>query len=379
MSDSELSLRGELLKNSENKETELVTSFVSSLESLNDFLLANDLFENQTFETYFLNVSNLKADVDEVLSAVRFVKTQDKLIKQMEHDLKNITQRVFASFTILNKFISNNIFGITTEDKAMFFDVLFLLRENWYRFYVAFKDILLKALSESIVPIENQGSLLDINVLKKVFYFFSSSELPGLLKEAEIYKRAGQFSSYQGIQDRKVNMDVDWDVLSEHLVGKKIKGDTAVVTNFVLNALRNSLKKRIEVEGEHTELRLQIFVENDELVIKVEDTGKGMEDKHLNPDSKDFIFLSGNSWTGSTGLGLSYINTRLASMGVELRVFSRRVAESSADDKPFVYYSNGGGKKDFHMSFYHGEDAEGLVSSNISKHGTLFEIYLPLE
>ena len=383
------------IESQREKEKKLVMQYITGLDNVNDFVINNESFRDQDFSVCFSKILGLEGDVRQITNALGFVKFKKELLSQFDHDTKGIGARVKGALDSLIDLVSN---GITENRGVDFFYKSFEAFQNsWDRFYVSFKDILLKFLSEKTVPLEMQEQEFDMGTLRRVLSFFEKTEVPDLIKtshnlerlkntNSEIYERVtnGKGNPYEGIENRKITMDIDWDGLSEQLVGKKIKGDTAVVASSLVSILSNPLKKRIEVEGEHTELKVKIFIKGNEVVFRIEDTGKGIEDKHLDPTNKDFMFLPGNSGTGSTGLGLFNVHTRLASMGIELRVFSRRVNEivggkENMDSKPYVYYSNGGGEKDYHMSFYHGKDAKGLVSSNISNHGTLFEIYLSLE
>jgi len=139
----------------------------------------------------------------------------------------------------------------------------------------------------------------------------------------------------------------------------------------LLNALRNSLKDRVEANN----IRLSAEIKDSFFVLRVEDDGKGIASKFLQKDYKEkdeetgeekdiYIFHEGASGTGSTGIGLADFDTRLASVGGELYVVSKPkyVAEG------IVRFQYGGDD----------EKAKSVSFDESLEHGTVFEVRLPI-
>lgn len=298
------------------------------------------------------------------------LKTDNVFSVQYKHDIGNFLVPVVAGFDLLLGEIDedtnhndskNNIYErLRTPIKNIV--------SHWYRCRVGLEDMALRTISENEIP-EKFIKGLDIKIIKSVLDFFSMKELQSLRKKSLL---AG--SDYKNIDNKELDIsEIDWRALENKLDNKKIIGNEGLVGNFLINALRNSLKDRVG----SIKTKVKIDVVDNELIIRVEDDGKGMEQKHLNPDFKEidtdtgqqrsyFIFDKGVSDTSSSGLGLANFNTRLASTGGALYVVSKRRSVESTNE-PIRYQCGGSDEKKKSVMFDY-------VDS-----GTVFEIHLKLE
>lgn len=134
-----------------------------------------------------------------------------------------------------------------------------------------------------------------------------------------------------------------------------------VISNALMNMVRNSCKDRINA----SDIQLFCLRDGNELVFRVIDDGRGMRKQHLtrgyvkhyNETAEDapftdelnsgFIFGGGekNSGTKSTGLGLSGLDKRIASLGGVLRVASKRQFENGETGEQINFTTEVGDKK----------------------------------
>ncbi|MFA7245374.1 MAG: ATP-binding protein [Candidatus Magasanikbacteria bacterium] len=351
----------------EKKESDLLAQkYIESLDVINEFVLKKEI--TFSIEELF----TLSRHIDSIFRAIDLIRKNQDLDKHRLHDLNNIGTGFVGFLALLKSDLAKGDYSAVSED----LELLSEYRSDWFRFYVALKDALLRQLFMSGQEYEMKYNF-DLEVIKNVLDFFVEKEIVKLKQ-----KNSGS-NSYEGIEKRRLQIDVDWDVLYRQLEGKQIKGDIAVVGNTILNELRNSLKKNIEVAGENTEIDVDIFVEDNDLVIRVSDTGKGMEFRHLDPKDADCIFKKGSSSTGSSGLGLADLHIRLAQMGVEIVILSKRVGQDN-----FEYYSNGIGIPGKSITLHSHDEVEKMFNKDGENHfarkvkekghGTVISLYLPL-
>src|SRR3989339_420454 len=267
-----------------------------------------------------------------------FLKHYKKTDARLKHDLDNIFVTVRANLSLFLYFAKNGQdIDVDSLDRVLI---------KWDRCLVGVEDILLRIISETeVVPEYNSG--LNIETIGSAINYFANDELTKIIlfsKEPD--------SAYKKIKYKEFeSVDIEeWDKIKEELGDRQIAGNDGLVGNFILNALRNSLKDR--VESDH--INLSASIKGDWFVMRVED-----EEKEI------YIFHEGASGTGSSGIGLADFDTRLASVGGELYVVS----------KPKY------AKEDGLVRFQYGstpEKANEVEFDQNLEHGTVFEIRLPI-
>ncbi|MDD2656259.1 MAG: ATP-binding protein [Patescibacteria group bacterium] len=362
------------------RDKEKILKCLKDLYELDDFLSSDEFF---TGAESFLD--NLPSDgvIDSARIAVMEVIKKDVgLKKHFEHDVTTLATTVLGNLRLLEK-----------KKGEVPYKTIEFLQKNWSRFFVSVEDLLLRALPDSDVK-ENARNFTKLQTLHRVMEYFVSTEFKSLKEksmslskevnpgteikiDSDLRSILQRENHYDGIENRELNVIADWNELERKLAGRQIVMDQGVLLNFILNAIRNPLKKAIEVAGKHTNIRVEIKIVGEELLVKISDTGKGMEDKHLDPNDPSCIFNKGASSTNSTGLGLTNFQNRFRIFGGKLEVFSRRYPSNEMDDTPFVYYSNYG-EKEVNFTFYSGGDAKEIVQSQIDDHGTEFTLHVPL-
>ncbi|MFA6427755.1 MAG: ATP-binding protein [Candidatus Magasanikbacteria bacterium] len=248
--------------------------------------------------------------------------------------------------------------------------------DYWPRFMVAFEDMALRGMSEHTISREF-ASTVDVDTMLDSFRYFETHEMEKMYNDSIVLKEArdsGVFTKeelndprnipkYLNIKNKIFIKEYDPKKLKADLEGKEIKGNNGVIINFTLNGLRNSLKDRIEA----TTVTLDIYVEGDELVIQIKDDGKGMDQIHLDPASKEFIGNKGKTDSLGTGLGITNFHTRIPSVGGRVRaVSSRRGTEEIAHFPP----------DDTELSL---QDNPIRLDRGNQETRTLFELRLPLK
>lgn len=289
-----------------------------------------------------------------------FLKNYKKTDARVKHDLGNIATMVEGLLAVY--------LDSAQHDGSMDVGDLDRFLVNWDRYLVGVQDILLRIVSKNeILPEHNTGTTIE--VVGGVIDYFSNDEL----KNIRSFSKESD-SAYKEIDNKKIDLasTADWDKLTLELGDKQTAGNNGLVGNFLLNALRNSLKDRVEAKN----IRLVAEIKGDWFVLRVEDDGKGIADKFLQPDYKEkdevtgeekdiYIFHEGASGTGSTGIGLADFDTRLASIGGELYVVSKPKYEKEDGLVRFQYGSTP-------------EKANEIEFDQNLEHGTVFEIRLPI-
>ncbi len=290
--------------------------------------------------------------IKNLLGVFSFLKNYKKTDARVKHDLSNIAVVVEGMLTVCLEMAENG--------GELNFDDLNDILLRWGRYVVGVEDILLRIISEDIIP-QEYNSGLNIGTVGDVINYFSDYELSNI----KSFKR-GPDSAYKEIDNKTIKFITpsEWSQLKLELGDRQIAGNNGLVGNFLLNALRNSIKDKIHANN----VRVNAKIDGGWFVMRVEDDGKGIATKFLQPDKvKDlYIFHEGASGTGSTGIGLANFDTRLASVGGELYVASKQKIEDSKFTMTRFQY---GGDEDKKNKIAFDESLE---------HGTVFEIRLPI-
>ncbi len=295
--------------------------------------------------------------IEKISDLFNFLRSYKKTDARMKHDLSNIAASVEGFLSVYLYSAQNG----TDMDLGLLKKVL----SRWGRYAVGTEDILLRVVSEKEISQEYQHGL-DLDIIKSSMRYFSIDELNNI---KSFSKEPG--SAYSEIINKNIDLSVleNWDKLVAELGDRKIGGNSGVVGNFLLNALRNSIKDRILANN----IKLTAEIKGDVFVLRVEDDGKGIEKKYLKPEYLEvdsvtgeeksiYIFGEGTSGTNSTGIGLSNLDNRIASIGGELYLSSK----SNIDG--MVRFQAGGTD----------EDRDEIHFDENLEHGTVFEIRLPI-
>lgn len=298
--------------------------------------------------------------IEKLLGLFGFLKNYKKADARARHDLNNIAAAVDGMLA----------FYLESANKReeLNFDHLSVVVSQWGRYVVGVEDVLVRIISEDTIPQEyNNG--LDIDTVWGAINYFYNSEL----SKIRSFKKDPN-SAYKEIDKKTIDCVTlsNCDQLKLELGDDQIAGNNGLVGNFLLNALRNSLKDRVEANN----IRLTAKIKGDWFVMRVEDDGKGIASKFLQKDYKEkdettgeekstYIFCEGASGTGSSGIGLADFDTRLASVGGELYVVSKPKYVKEKDLVRFQYGSTA-------------EKANEVEFDESLEHGTVFEIRLPI-
>lgn len=302
-----------------------------------------------------------------------------ELPRQARHDLKSVGNVLDMNAV----YLSETLQECDGEDLDQQFNKVIKI---WPFYFSVIEDVLLRGLDETKVEKEFVGTL-DIDRLQDAISFIDTNAKETWNQEErqkDIYNEPSR-----GQYPFMYNNGELFDSIRNELTidNVEVKGNTSVVVNYLSNALSNALKERIGA----TQVSLEVSIDKvtSELVLRLIDNGKGMLPEHLDPNHpinksitrnnkkrKDegktalhtyFIFEYGASGDPddlkekkSTGLGLANFHERSASMGATLRVMSRR--KSSGEE-----------------SVYTNVPDRALPEVSIgSKHGTIFELRLPI-
>lgn len=359
-----------------NIKTKIISTFeeILSMDNIrNDPTNADKRYGNEFMLRTVAGVLGVYGvEIEKFEEVVENFKIDERISAQYRHDISSYFSPVFTTFKLLTEEIGNITPDGDVQDREnkeeKIRQYITGIIHFWYRCQVSLEDLLLRNLSEEKIS-EEYCRGVDIKVIKGVLDFFSKVEIDNLIRFSN-----EDGSQYRGIEDRNLEIsDIDWEELTKKLDGRKIKGNEGLVVNFLINALRNSLKERIDSGN----VRLKMDIKDNEFIIRVEDDGKGMEKKHLDSEFLEegsvdeernslFIFNKGSSDTGSSGLGLANFNTRLASTGGTVYVVSKR-RDVGVDEKPVRYQFGGTDEQKENVEF------------NLIKSGTVFEIHLKLE
>ena len=272
---------------------------------------------------------------------------------QFFHDMNNFVMSV----SNYREFLLNC--GVTPRDKSIKY--LKIFRENVIPYMMIMGDLLARDKDEFISGAVERRNL-NIN---------------GISESLEVLSKSGAVG---GLVGQKFKFEkIDNDFLES---GEEILSVSGVVTNALMNEIRNSSSERIGA----TQVKLKIKREGDELVFQVVDDGIGMrrhhleqnyvvsydetvEDKPFSGSKSDsgYIFEKGkkSSGTGSTGLGITNLDKRIVSIDGVLRVASKRKFES--------------GKQGEQINFTTEQSEEKMPDIELGENqSTIFEIRLPI-
>ncbi len=296
--------------------------------------------------------TNNAEQLDNLHKMFAFLTKQHASSGRTLHDLGNFAVAINSVLNIYHDAQDENTTPENLEEALLY----------WDRIEVSLEDMLLRLVDKDKIP-ENYVRPIDLGVWNKVVDFFNDKEI----KKIKDYSN-DEKSPYYRSAERHFEVDVDWVGLVESLKGKQVKANDGLVCNFILNAFRNALGNRIQSEsGSPTKVKLSIKIEGDKMVVRIDDDGKGMDQKHLAPKgSGESIFDLGVSGTGSTGMGLENFNKRFASCGGALFVVSRREG-ATRNDSPASYQIGGS------------EEELKQIEFNHLDHGTVFELQLKIE
>lgn len=287
--------------------------------------------------------------------ALRHLMGDPKMARFVLHDVSGEASNAVGYADLMSNELDSDKQHV---DPKRFSRDLRVFTNYWERYWVPVQDALLRYLSGAEVPLEYIKDL-DLGMLQHLLKCFETQEMVGLRKKSAIDE-----SNYHKIDEKKLKLDIDWQSLLSVLDGRAVKGNEGVIYNFILNSLRNALKDLVEARN----VSASVFVEGEELVVRVMDDGKGINSNGLNPGNDSFIFKGGSSGTKSTGLGLSNSDQRIKSIGGSLSVVS-----FSREDGKINTYSNAPEFKFDLEEFNQKREAAGDV-----KVSTVFEIRLPI-
>lgn len=304
--------------------------------------------------------ANAEFGTEKNLGLFENLKHYKKTDARLKHDLGNIFGAV-SGYLNLYLYLVESGMDLDLDELGR---VLVL----WDRCLVGVEDILLRIVSETeVVPEYNTG--LSMDTIGGVVSYFANDEINNIRSFSK-----EKDSAYKKIDNKEFEAisKEDWGKLNEDLGDRQIAGNDGLVGNFILNALRNSLKDR--VESNH--IRFSASIKGDWFVMRVEDDGKGIPSKFLQKgytekdettgeEKEIYIFHEGASGTGSSGIGLANFDTRLASVGGELYVVSKPKYEKEDELVRFQYGSTPAKANEVEFD------------KNV-EHGTVFEIRLPI-
>ncbi len=323
-------------------------SFISQVKKniqINDQVAIDELFLQN------------EQQITKIFGLFNFLRSNEESIARCQHDLGAIANGVEGNLSLILDYVH--------EGDEINFELLKNLLYVWDRYFVVVEDMLLRMVSKEKISSEFQTGT-DVDALKGVDDYFNTRELESIRVFST--KAGSAYKKINGIQINLVSNEV-WGNLNMELKDKKIGGNSGLVGNFVLNALRNALKDRVEA----TTVTQAVEIKGDWLVIRIVDNGKGIRPKFLQKGYKEideitgkekeiYIFHEGASGTGSTGKGLADFDTRLASVGGELYVSTKTVSDGM-------------------IRFQYGstiEKANEVEFDESLEHGTVFEIRLPI-
>lgn len=172
------------------------------------------------------------------------------------------------------------------------------------------EDALLKMKNETKIEKQDQDGV-KLNILRDALVGFGKSRsVEGLVKEKM------NFTSSQ--LDNLLTAD------------EQIEGCTGAVAGLAINSGRNAARESTEASM----FKIEVKRESGELVIRILDNGKGIDQASLTPGNERCIFDKGVSHEGSSGLGLARALERMESMGAKLEVVSHRKDEEHVNHYP---------------------------------------------
>ncbi|GEM_PF-6150039 len=304
--------------------------------------------------------ANINTGAKKVVGLFEFLKHYKKTDARLKHDLSNI-------FVAVGGYLSFFLYTVE-QGEHLNIDGLDKVLTKWDRCLVGIEDILLRIVSEAeVAPKYNTG--LNLETVGGAINYFAKDEIANIRSFSKEHDSA--YKKIGDIEFESVSIE-NWDKIKQDLGDRRIAGNDGLIGNFILNALRNSLKDRVESK----QVKLSVSINGDQFVMRVVDDGKGIASKFLQKGYKEkdevtgeekevYIFHEGASGTGSSGIGLADFDTRLASVGGELYVVSK---PKYVEEKGLVHFQHGSTA----------EKANEVEFDENLEHGTVFEIRLPI-
>lgn len=244
--------------------------------------------------------------------------------QHLTHDVSSKTLRTLTSYMeVLDEdFFHGNVRCNDMSKRGL--KVFYTVLNRWY---VSVEDLLLRGIDNKEVAKDNVVPM-DFSKMFDVFDHFKKEGIGDIIVDEGERVDKGSLSpenrQYSQINDKEFIIEFSEDELKKQLAGRKVMGNDGLVDNLLLNMSRNGLKDQMEAKNVY----FSAFVEGGELVLRIMDDGKGISKDFIDPSNPKCIFNKGVSGTGSTGLGLSDVNTRVPSVGGELRLASQRRGEN---------------------------------------------------
>lgn len=313
------------------------------------------------FDVKKMSSLSLQEKIQEILKNSALDVNNFKILQKDEflrgfigHDLGNIASVVLGNSQVVG-------LGFDDDRKEERIELIF---KYWPRYSLIIEDICLRGIDEKKIdkkyfhefdaePIIESMVLLEKGLHDKIadkIFRINNKEKLGRSPATNIIST----------DHRKIDVSVCLRGLKfpeaeemANLIGSELQGVPGAVINDVNNIVRNAAgeylkrdakgKPILDQDGNPIEIGAEnidvsIFKEDDFVVFRVVDDGKGMPQDYLSEGSKNNIFVRGNSGRGSSGCGLADMPARLESMGSHLRVltFERDVQDS----QPAFFDSN---------------------------------------
>lgn len=333
----------------------------NTLKESCDFLEGNEMTPEvvAAFEDWLkMTKPELEKLLAKFINAYAYAKAHG-MDNYLGHDLGGVATKITGNLPFALDTISAK--GVSASSIKEFIGDFKIFLQHWERAYIALKDILLLCINKKEVPKSLVGEV-DLDTLEHIVNYFVDTEKKDLNRSSAV-----KDSEYKLVRDKYVNSEIDFKKLREQLKGRKIIGNDGVILSLIVKISRNGLKDRVRA----SDVYFDAFVDGEELVFRVMNNGKPMAPKHVDDTSEVNVFEEGHSGTGSTGLGLTYANSRVKSVGGNLSLSSMFPDGTGVITK----YSAVGGELPFDLEkVREGRKEEGKGDVN-----TIWEIRLPLE
>jgi len=315
----------------------------------------------EDFQTMIKSNPALNAEKYTILSEDPYLgKDENKRQRFVGHDLHNLAGVMFAYQNLAIREVGNQ----KSQE-----NIRRGLLKNWPRYSLILQDICLPGISRETVPEEYLGDF-DSKATRSTLNLL----VEGLEHKSKIKKETNRSYTHKRLdsdpvqhlvteEGSKVYISVDLqrlEIIGEEVLllneNEKTSVSTGVIINAISNITRNAVGEfpRLDEFGEQMygedglplergakNVILKISRETgesgEELVFRVIDDGKGMSAEYLNPQDENYIFQEGESHRSSSGLGLTNMPERMASMGVKLNVWTR---ERDTSERKRSFFSN---------------------------------------
>jgi len=239
--------------------------------------------------------------------------------KHLTHDVSNKTLvGLIAHMGVIDEdFFQGNVKCNKESKRGL--EIFYSVLNRWY---VSVEDLLLRSIDDKEISSDNVVPM-DLDKMLNVFSNFENEGIGHIFVDETERVEKGDLEpenrQYSQINSKNFFIEFSEENLKGQLAGRKVMGNDGLIDNLLLNMSRNGLKDQMEAKNVY----FDAFVEGNELVLRVMDDGKGISKEYIDPSNQNCIFSHGVSGTGSSGLGLADINTRVPSAGGELRLVSQ--------------------------------------------------------